>query len=167
MKSPLEPAKEILREFLRELTLIEKARSRIPLPSLILETSIPPIDPSTQSIATAELYYQKQNAYTWLYGTRRYRPLMQRPQVDLIPDYYRQPARPLYEKWYDFGCGKEVMTRGNIIPHPENCSIGEYLYRLSFAIIEKGENRAVWRLCCINLCEQIPLAGHLRFHAAL
>ncbi len=103
-----------------------------------------PIFDATEFIPTSDSYWENEDAYTWLYAEARYcRSLMHRMKVNVVPEYYREHALPIYLQWRDEE--KEVFHRGCIIPSPSgNINLANYLQQLALMASEENEHRAVW-----------------------
>ena len=72
-----------------------------------------------------------------------FRSLLHRPQNNSLPEYYRQPAKHLYDQWIDQE--NDVTLRGcQYIPPPKTLSLIDYLHLLASLIIDTHEIRHVW-----------------------
>jgi hypothetical protein len=81
----------------------------------------------------------------WLYADAwEYRSFMHRPKPHPIPEYYSQPAQPVYLLWRQEE--KEVFHRKyEQIPLPEDgIALSDYLQKLALAVSEGNEHRDVW-----------------------
>lgn len=145
MKADLEPAKDVLRSFLAEIAAVEKIRKSISAP-ILTPLNVKDRTPDLRDIEfvpAPDSFWVEDNAYTWIYAEAwHHRSLMQRPKNTPVPEYYLQPALPLYEKWCDQE--RDVVYRGCIIPSPRDVNLVDYLHHLSSCIEEKSEKRAVW-----------------------
>ncbi len=118
---PLEKAKEILRVFLEDF---EEVRQHISPPAS---------------------YWEKDDAYTWIYADRRYPPLMHRMgRTRALPSFYSQPLQPLFDKWL-----AKVLDVQNIptyrIPDPlDSEKVHAYLERLQSIVRDEKERRKIW-----------------------
>lgn len=145
MKPDLEPAKKIIRSFLAEIKAAVEMQRGISAP-VSLPFSIQDRTPDLNRIEfepepTSSV--EKEQAYIWLYAKpKHFRSLMHRPKLPEAPEYYRQPALPIYQEWH--ALEKEIFGRGCIIPLPEAVSLGDYLQQLGLMITERYEKRAVW-----------------------
>lgn len=145
MRVDLEPAKNVLRSFLSELDEVKKIQAGTSAPiyaSLNIQDRSPVFDVAEASPAPYS-FWEVDNAYAWIYGDAwNYRWLMLPPKTNPMPEYYLQPALPLYQQWRSQE--KEIFTRGKIIPTPGHVSLREYLQHLVFLIKTKNEKRADW-----------------------
>ncbi len=145
MIDDLEPCKNVLLSFLSEIAAVEKIRKSISAP-ICTPFNIKDRTPDFSGIEFApapDTFWIEDNAYTWIYADPwHYRSLMQHPKSNTIPEYYLQPALPLYMQWRDQE--RDVIYRGSIIPTPGEINLNEYLYKLSSWIEEKNEKRVVW-----------------------
>lgn len=148
MKHDLEPAKKVLRAFLAEIEKVQAIRKNISAPqpalSFTVQDRMPVFDTSEFSPAP-DSYWEKEDAYMWLYADAwNFRSFMHRPKPNPIPEYYHQPALPLYQQWQQEE--KEVFHRQcEQIPLPEEgISLADYLQQLALTVSEENEHRDVW-----------------------
>lgn|GEM_PF-6590100 len=147
MKSHLEPVKNVLSSFLAEIEAAREMQCCISAPTLATSFSAKDHTPdfnTNEFVPQSDASFEKEKAYIWLFAEPwHYRALMHRPKLPQIPEYYQQPALPIYQQWH--ALEKEIFYRGRIIPSPdEKTSLNEYLQQLAFTINEKNEKRAVW-----------------------
>jgi hypothetical protein len=147
VKIDLEPAKKVLRTFLKEIENTKNFRTSMSLPqpalSFRVKDKVPEFD--TTEFNSESNSYWEEDAYTWIYAdARNYRALMHRPPPHQIPEYYSQPARLLYQQWQQEG--KEVLHRKCVrIPIPaDGVSLIDYLKELAAKILDDNEHRDVW-----------------------
>lgn len=72
MKSNLEPTKKVLRNFLEELENIKALRKNISAPQSVLAFTVEdrqPVFDTSKFVAAPDSYWEKDDAYAWLYGT--------------------------------------------------------------------------------------------------
>lgn len=145
MNFELEPVKEVLRSFLTDIKNVEKIKQNISAP-INTPFNIKDRIPDFREIAFAlapDNFWIEDNAYTWIYAEAwHYRSLMLQPQNNRLPEYYLQPALPLYQKWYDLE--KDIVYCGCTIPVPGDINLADYLQELATCVEEKNEKRAVW-----------------------
>lgn len=148
MKRDLEPAKAILRNFLKELEDIKTLRKNISSPFFTvtnqesLETFAPTIATSPKIV---DSYLEKDRAYSWLYGTPCYHPLMcnveaNRPTHQL----YMQHVQPFFDDWLSLFLDIQNDKNYRIADPLKDESILAYLQRLYSIIIDKNERRQIW-----------------------
>lgn len=130
MNDNLEPAKKVLLGFLAE---IEEAKA--------FRNSISPVELATTDDISD---WEKENAYMWLYADVNFRAFLHRPKPNQIPDYYKQPAEPVYLQWQQEE--REVFYRNcERLPFPEDkISLADYLQQLALIASEENEHRDVW-----------------------
>ena len=65
-------------------------------------------------------YGEKEDAYRWLYAESQYFNIcMDRPKVNIVPQYYYQPALPVYDLWKEED--KDIFHQQcEIIPLPQD-----------------------------------------------
>ncbi|WP_068466706.1 hypothetical protein [Candidatus Protochlamydia phocaeensis] len=144
MKANLEPAKQVIKDFLAEIEELKKIRAAISAPmhatSFSIKDQMPEFD---QNECMSDDYWEKEDAYIWLYAEAwDFRAFMHRPKLAL-PDYFQQSAFPAYLQWQDEE--KDILYRGYIIPPPgESQALGDYLQELALMASEQNEHRSVW-----------------------
>ena len=138
MKPNLEPAKTVLRSFLSEIEIVKGFQPGFSSPTQTDTSGINGME------FGSELYWQKEEAYSWLYGEAWFfRSLMHRAKTNVVPNYFHQPALPVYQQWRSEE--KEIFSRStHIIPTPDTVSLGKYLHLLSSWIVDKNEKRTNW-----------------------
>lgn len=98
MKYDLEPAKKVLRAFLSEIENVKALRKNISAPQPALSFTISdrmPVFDSSEFTPAPDSYWEKEDAYTWLYAdARNFRSFMHRLKPNSIQEYYRQFALP-------------------------------------------------------------------------
>lgn len=150
MKYDLEPAKTILRTFLKEIEEVKAIRKQMSSPqaaqSFTIKDRMPVFDATEFAPAPdSDSFWEKEDAYIWLYADAwNFRALMHRPASPPISEYYSQLAYPLYQQWHMES--KEVFHRKSVqIPEPrKRISLHNYLQSLTLIISEKNEHRDVW-----------------------
>ncbi len=148
MKYDLEPAKAVIRRFLAEIEAVKKIQESMSQPMLAasfsLKDQMPEFDVNG-CMPAPDSYWEKEDAYMWLYAeAKHFRMFMHRPKTTTTPEYFQQPALPVYLQWEDEE--KEIIYRGTIIPKPsESQTLADYLQELSLMIVEGNEHRSVWR----------------------
>lgn len=154
MSNDIEPAKNVLRNFLKDLEEERSLRSNISqaqfAPSFTINDRMPAFDITKYKFDSDE-DWQKEEAYMWLYAApSNYRAFMHMPKPNPIPEYYLQPALPLYQQWLQEE--KELFHKQcEKIPMPDKkISLIDYLKNLSIEASEGNEHRLVWieSLCC-------------------
>ena len=148
MKYNLEPAKTVLRTFLKEMEEIKAIRKQMSSPqaaqSFTIEDRMPVFD-TTEFSPAPDSFWEKEDAYIWLYADAwNFRALMHRPASPPISEYYSQLAYPLYQQWRMES--KELFHRKCVqIPEPrKRISLQKYLQSLALIISKKNEHRDVW-----------------------
>lgn len=148
MKYDLEPAKNVLRTFLKEMEEVKAIRKQMSSPqaaqSFTIEDKMPIFD-ATEFSPAPDSFWEKEDAYIWLYADAwNFRALMHRPVPSPISEYYSQLAYPLYQQWRMES--KEVFYRKCAqIPEPrKRISLHNYLQSLALIISKKNEHRDVW-----------------------
>lgn len=121
MTSILEPVKDILGNFINSFS---EARACIQEPAF---------------------FWEKEEAYAWIYGARRYIPLMHRMnQIRPLPSFYSQVAKPLFDKWLELFLDIQNFHAYHI-PHPlKNETLYQYLERIHSIVISRKERRTIW-----------------------
>ncbi len=138
MKPDLEPVRTILLSFLSEMESVKGFRIGFSSPSTTDKDSV--IDTRGFEFGS-DLYWEKEDAYSWLHAeATHFRSLLHRPKTNTIPEYYRQPALPVYQQWRSQE--KEIFHRGRLIPPPEgNVQLREYLQHSDMeAILNKRKS---------------------------
>ncbi|MBS0272646.1 MAG: hypothetical protein JSR85_08390 [Proteobacteria bacterium] len=144
----LEPAKKILRTFLKEIEKIRALLKNVSAPKPALSFAIndrTPVFDASEFDPASDDYWEKENAYIWLYGDAwNFRSLMHLPKLNGIPAYYNQPAHPVYELWLQED--KDLFYRKcEQIPSPrKELSLADYLQQLALTTSEGNEHRDVW-----------------------
>ena len=122
MKWDLEPAKTLLRAFLTERNNVRTMRQGISAPSPAIAFRVEdrsPIFDLSEVSSAPDSFWEKDDAY----GILLAEPLFWRAIANYsykaphppVPEYYNQPAVPLYQQWQDEE--KDVLTRGlEVIP---------------------------------------------------
>jgi hypothetical protein len=148
MHRDLEPIKEILSTFLNEIQEIKRIHQSISAPQMATAFSVSdrqPIFDSTQFIPESDAFLEEETAYMLLYAdARNFRAYMHRPKLSETPQYYQQPALPVYLQWRQQE--KEVFHRRcEQIPEPNSgISLAGYLQQLALTASEENEHRDVW-----------------------
>ncbi len=96
-------------------------------------------------IPACKSFWEKKKAYGWLYAEPwHFRALMHRPKASIIPEYYQQPALPVYLQWQSED--REVFHRKRVmIPPPcEQITLADYIQQLALTVSEQNEHRDVW-----------------------
>lgn len=156
MKPNLEPTKAVLRAFLDEIEKVKDIRRGISAPQMTTSFAIEDREPlcdTSEFTPAPDSCWEKEDAYIWLYAeVWHFHTLIQRPKTKSIPEYYQQPAEPVYLQW--IGEEKEIFCRGCIIPAPsENQNLAQYLEQLALTASEGNEHRAVWNKSLRCFCE--------------
>lgn len=148
MKQDLEPAKNVLRAFLKDIEEVKAIRRQMSPPqfarSFTIKDKMPEFE-ATEFNPAEDTFWTKEDAYIWLYGdVWEYNTFMHRPPPHPIPEYYSQPALPVYQQWRQEE--KEVFHRHcKQIPAPSgSVCLGEYLQELALIASEGNEHRDVW-----------------------
>jgi len=141
MEPDLEPAKKVLHTFLTEIEAVKGFRSGFSSQSSGANESA--IDVGEFEFAS-DFYWEKEDAYILLYAEAwHFHSLMHRPKASSIPEYYQQPAGPVYLQWRNEQ--KEIFHRKTcFIPVPGDVELGEYLRQLSNLIVDDNEKRCNW-----------------------
>jgi hypothetical protein len=111
----------------------------------VLQAFLKDFEEIREHISPPASYWEKDDAYTWLYGARRYHPLMHRMgPIRPLPSFYSQPVQPLFDKWL-----AKILDVQNIpgyrIPKPlEGQKVHAYLELLQSIVIDKKERRKIW-----------------------
>jgi hypothetical protein len=149
MKYDLEPAKTLLRAFLKDIEDVKPLEKLVSQPqpalSFTIKDKMPEFDASEFNFDEEDSYWLKEDSYIWLYAdAREYRSFMHRPPPNPIPEYYSQLAFPVYQQWRQQE--KEVFHRScEQIPSPtEKICLGDYLKELALLASEGNEHRDVW-----------------------
>lgn len=139
MNSDLEPAKSILRSFLKK---ISESRDSCGQASDCFNSGAE-AGMSDSSSDRDPKPRQIEEAWIWVGAEPRdFSRLMRQPPSLLITRYYAEPASPIYADWEN--SEKEIFGRGCIIPPPGNRILIEYLLHLHSLITTMNERRAVW-----------------------
>ena len=147
MKPNLEPAKSILRSFLKEIEKVKDLQKNISEPiqatSFSVKDRLPEFN-HTEFVPAPDAYWTIDDAYMWNYAEAWHpRTLMHRPKKNPMPDCYHKPAKSFYDGWIDQEA--DVTIRGcKFIPPPADRSLIDYLKTISSIITEKNEDRNVW-----------------------
>lgn len=148
MKYDLEPAKTILRTFLKEIEEVKEIRKQMSSPqaaqSFTIQDRMPLFD-AIELNYSEDSFWTNEDAYIWLYGDAwEYRCFMHRPPPPPISEYYLQTALPLYQQWRQEK--KELFyKRCKLIPVPsEKICLLDYLKELALIASEENEHRDVW-----------------------
>lgn len=100
MTPDLDPAKAILRSFLAEIEKVKSIQQNISEPQMATAFSVQdqqPIFNSNEFSPAPASFWEKDNAYMLLYADAwDFRAYMHRPKPNAIPEYYQQPALPIY-----------------------------------------------------------------------
>ncbi len=148
MKIHLEPAKAVLHTFLTDLEEVNNIRKHLSASQMVTAFSVDdqmPCMDTTSFTPAPDSFWEKENAYIWLYADPwNYHSMMHRPKPNLVDEYYEQPAWPLYEQWQREE--KELHYRKcEKIPVPaQGVSLADYLQQLALAVSEGNEHRDVW-----------------------
>lgn len=150
MKLDLEPAKGVLRDFLKKLSVIKDVRRGMSAPLFTTSSEIPP----TELLSTfhtppnvVDSYWEKDDAYTWLYGTPRYHRHMCRMGTKRpIPPFYSQPVQPLFDKWLELYLDVQSIPSYHIPKPSSGETVHAYLQRLQSIVVNEGERRKIWWL---------------------
>jgi len=148
MKFDLEPAKAVLRAFLADIEELKNIRQSISAPQMATAFSVvdrTPIFDSTEFTPAPESCWQNEDAYIWLHADAwDFSSFMHRPKANKVPEYYQQPALPLYQQWHQEK--KELFHRKcKKIPAPVGeMTLINYLQQLALTVSEKNEHRDVW-----------------------
>jgi len=140
-KVDLEPAKEALKVFQKKLDEHQKLYQSI---------SVPFVPRVSNDVSIEHILAQKDDAYSWIFGTPRYYSFLQGPKATPMNKYYFKPAARFYQEWRDLE--RDVIYRGQIIPHPDKALLGDYLLYLSAEISEMHEDKAVWLKSLDSFC---------------
>lgn len=148
MKYDLEQAKEVLRAFFAEIEKVKAIRKSISAPQPALSFTVKdksPVFDASVFTPAPDSYWEKEDAYMWLYADAwEFRSFMHRPKPKPIPEYYSQPALPVYQQWRQEE--KEVFYKQceQIPPPADGISLADYLQQLASFIAEENEHRDVW-----------------------
>ncbi len=148
MKCDLDPAKAVIRAFFSEIEAVKKNQKSISQPMRAISFSSKDKMPefnANEFTPAPDSFWEKEDAYIWLYAEpRHYHSFMHRPKSNMVPEYYRQPALPVYLQWRNEE--KEVFYRKcAMIPSPpENMPLADYLQQLALTVSEQNEHRDVW-----------------------
>jgi hypothetical protein len=143
----LEPAKEVLRIFFKEIEEVKAFLKNVSFskPTLPFTSDGMAVFDASEFSPASDDYWEKENAYIWLYGDAwNFRSFMHMPKPNKMPEYYKQPAYPIYLQWLQEE--KDLFYRKcEIIPIPaEETSLADYLQKLALTVSEDDEHRAVW-----------------------
>lgn len=151
MKWDLEPAKMILKAFLTERNTVRTMHQGIsvPLPAIAfrVEDRSPIFDPS-EVTAAPDSFWEKDEAYGMLLAEpwcwRAIANYSYKAPHTPVPEYYNQPALPLYMQWRDEE--KDVLYRGlKTIPLPEEDeTLLVYMRGLESMVSDGNEHRDAW-----------------------
>lgn len=148
MSIDLEPIKAILRAFLNDIQKVQHLRQSVSAPQMATALAIDnqhPIFDNTQCTLAPDSCWEKEDAYTLLSADAwKFRSYMHRPKPPAIPEYYQQPALPVYQLWRQEN--RELFNRKCAqIPVPsKDTSLAHYVQLLSIAISEGNEHRDIW-----------------------
>lgn len=151
MKWDLEPAKKILKTFLADRDDVKAIRQGISAPSPALAFRVEdrsPIFDSSVFTPNPDSFWEKDDAYGLLCADpgfwRRIINYRYHTPCRSVPEYYSQPALPVYQQWR--GEEKEVFYRKCVmIPEPvKEETLIAYLQRLERAVTDGNESRDVW-----------------------
>lgn len=144
----LDPAKKILRNFLKELEEIERIRKSMSAPqpakSFTIKDKMPVFEAFEFSTAP-DKYSIKEDAYIWIHAEPwTYTALMHRPKPNPIPEYYFQPALPLYQQWKQENKEHFYRKCKQISAPSDTENLIDYLNQLAITSSEENEHRDVW-----------------------
>jgi hypothetical protein len=140
--------KDVLLDFLKDIEKIKSIRKNMSAPQMTLTFTVAdrmPIFDASTFTAAPDSAWEKDDAYTWIYGATRYHPLMRRMGPSRpLPSFYSQPIQPLFEKWLE-----KILDVQNIpnycIPDPLGGEkVHAYLERLQSILIHEKEGRKIW-----------------------
>lgn len=121
MTSNLEPVKGILSSFIKSFS---EARACISGPAS---------------------FWEKEEAYAWIYGARRYIPLIHRiSPTRPLPSFYSQTAKPLFDKWLELFLDIQNFHKYHIPDPLKNETLYLYLERIHSIVISRKERRTIW-----------------------
>lgn len=168
MKADLRSVKDVLNSFFAEIAAVEKIRKSISVP-ICTPFNIKDRTPDFSNIEfdpAPYSFWKEDNAYIWIYAEAwHYRQLMSHPKNNKVPDYYLQPAQPIYQEWLDEE--KEVIYRGTIIPEPGDAILNDYLILLASCIQDGNEKRAVWIKSLKSFAQYIREDIHFELQGSL
>lgn len=145
MKADLRSIKDVLNSFLAEIAAVDKIRKSISAP-ICAPFNIKDCTPDFSNVEfdpSPDSFWIEDNAYICIYAEAwYYRQLMSHPKENKVPNYYLQPAQPIFQEWRDEE--REVTYRGTIIPDPGDTTLNDYLISLASCIQDSNEKRAVW-----------------------